>query len=121
MTSDEFEHIAIRFVKYMLSKYGYSLNKAIVTDYSSMYIVVASVDIINKNHRFCGWLFIDFYIDKTGRCELSRISPDTFLRRNLNIDGTFDGVECELSNLLEIFGHLLTYEEILIKMDLLGI
>lgn len=121
MTYDEFEHIAIRFVKYMLSKYGYSLNKAFVTDYNSIYIVEASVDILDKNKRFCGWLFIEFYIDKTSRCELSRISPDTLLRRNLNIDNTFDCVECKLYNLLENFDHLLTYEEILIKMDLLGI
>lgn len=121
MTYDEFEHIAIRFAKYMLSKYGYSLNKAFVTDYNSIYIVEASVDILDKNKRFCGWLFIDFYIDKTGRCELRRISPDTLLRRNLNIDSVFDDVECELSNLLENFGYPLTHEEILIKMDLLGI
>ena len=121
MTYDEFEHIAIRFAKYMLSKYGYLLNKAIVTEHNSIYIVEASVDIIDKNKRFCGLLFIEFYTDTADRCELSRISPDTLLRRNLNIDSTFDGVECELSNLLENFGHLLTYEEILIKMDLLGI
>ena len=121
MTYDEFEHIAIRFVKYMLSKYGYSPNKAFVTDYNSICIVEASIDILDKNKHFCGWLFINFQIDKTGRCELSRISPDTLLRRNLNTGSTFDGVECELSNLLENFGHPLTYEEILIKMDLLGI
>ena len=121
MTYDEFEHIAIRFVKYMLSKYGYSLNKAVVTDYNSICSVYVAIDILDKNKRFCGFLFIEFHIDITGRYELSRISPDTLLKRNLNIDSTFDDVECELSNLLEKFGHLLTYEEILIKMDLIGI
>lgn len=121
MTYDEFEHIAVRFAKCMLSKYGYSLNKATVTDYNSIRCVDAAIDILDKNKRFCGWLFIEFYIDKTGRCELNRIAPDTMLNRNLNIDNAFDGVECKLYNLLEKFGHLLTYEEILIKMDLLGI
>ena len=121
MTYYEFEHIAIRFAKYMLSKYGYSIDKAIVTNYNSIYNTEASVGIIDKKHRFCGWLAIDFFTDTTDRCEISRISLDIVLRRNLNIDGIFDDVECELSNLLENFGHPLAYEEILIKMDLLEI
>lgn len=121
MTYNEFEHIAIRFAKYMLSKYGYSLNKATMTDYDSIYNVYAAVDILDKNKRFCGFLFIEFHINKTDRCELSRIAPDTLLNRNLNIDNTFDDVECKLFDLLENFGYPLTHEEMLIKMDLLGI